>query len=493
MSTQNDPQSARAEQKNGYHKPPAPADILSAYVPPHDIAVEQCVLGAMLIEQPAIDKARAMLDKDDFYRDTHQHLFATILDMADANVPVDLETMRVALGSKLDWIGGMSYLTSMFERLPTAANIDWYAKIVKDKSIRRQGINAATLAIACYRDEDSDIESVVERAHAAALSVGPQRADGRGPVTLREIMPAIWDEAEAVGDGHAQRRVLTTGIPGLDNMLGGGFNYDDYVIIAGRASMGKTWAALYIAEHVALTLGKGVYFVSQEMDRMRVGRRVLATRSGITTTSFRGGFRALPVEEREAAWGKLAAAVQETYTHLFCIDDRAAMTPGRIAAGARHYASQLRRSGSELGLIVVDYLGLCRADERQPNRNLEIGSISSGLFDMGKEMGVTTIALSQLSRAVDSRDDHRPMLSDLRDSGSIEQDADTVIFPYRESYYRRQQKQEEDNETATADEMEMIVGKARDGRTGYTKCWFVPSLGQYLEHTVVDSDGKTGF
>jgi replicative DNA helicase len=454
---------------------------IGEYVPPNSVENEQATLGAMLIERRAIDKARDIVTKGDFYRPTHETIFDVICFLADNDKPVDLRTVQDELVNrcKLESIGGMSYLTSLFETVPTAVNVEWYAKIVQEKSLLRQMIAANLESIGLCRGEIEDIRATLAACHDAVLNVNVDRTDDRGPATMREIMPAVFSEIESAGDEDQPRLTgMETGWEELDQLTGG-YQDDDYVIICGDRGSGKTWTALWTIEHCALRVGKGVYHVSQEMSRMRVGRRALATMSGVPTQIFRTG------RMDEGRWGAVAAGIDQLYTDLWLVDDRPSLRPSQIMQGVREYQRRLDDQGQKLGMICVDYLQLCKSDgsNRFESPRERVSAISSGLREMAASLRVPVIALSQLTRtALKQRSNKRPIPSDLAESGDIESDASLIIAPYREAFYARQEKPEharvvDDN----ADEVEMLVLKSRDGSSGrYFKSEFIPSLGRYI-------------
>jgi replicative DNA helicase len=469
-----------------------PAEALSPYVPPNSIEAEQSVLGAMLIERVAIIKANSILTVSDFYRETHQILFAVINDLVARDSAVDLITVSEELKNrnKYENIGGPSYLTALFERVPTAANIEYYSKIVRDKSILRKLISASMEIIGSARGEIDNILDMVNNAQRMIMSVKINSDDTRGRRSMAEIIPEVWSEAERNAESGGNSIVgLSTGFAELDRMSGG-LQPGDFIIVAGRPSMGKTHFALWVASHAALDEKVGVLFVSREMDQMKIGRRLLASRSCVPTHIFRSG--RMNIDD----WNRSFKACETVATDFLHVDDKSS-TPAEILISAREFQHELYNLHfAKLGLIVVDYIQICDPDTKCENRRTEVSSIAKGLCKVGRELGVPVIALSQLSRKCELRENKRPMLSDLNESGDIEAAADAVIFPYRESYYARMSKPEEmRDKEPDVDELEIIIGKYRDGFTGVLpKVGFAPALGIFYQTApAINTDGSTGF
>lgn len=466
---------------------------LDGYVDLYSIEAEMATLGSMLIDQSVIGAVRDILAQGDYYRPGHQVLFDVITGLEDRCARVDLLTVREELSSKgrLDEVGGIMYLTSLFDSVPSTANVEWHAQIVKDKSTRRDLVKAGLAVISAARDTADDIASVVERSQDAVLAVNVAKKDDRGPATMREIIPTVFDEMERAAEGGGQiLSGLATGWHELD-MLTGGYQEDDYVIICGDRGSGKTWTALWTIEHCAFTVGKGVYHVSQEMRRKRVGRRALATMSGVPSNVFRGG--TMTADD----WEKVNKGGADLYTDLWMVDDRASLRVSQIRQGVVDYKRRLERQGQELGLIVVDYLQLCKASGKYENKHQSISDISGGLREMAAELLVPVVALSQLTRsALKARDNKRPRPSDLAESGDIESDASLIIAPYREAFYDKQKQPDEatSERKIKEDEVEMIVLKSRDGESGtFFKTSFMPALGRYAPVRNTDIDEPTGF
>ncbi len=463
---------------------------LGAYVPPHSIEAEQSTLGAMLIERSAVEKVFEILDKEDFYRENHQILFDVITFLTERDEPIDLVTVPNELKNRdqLDAIGGMAYLASLFDTVPTAANVEYYAKIVEEKATLRRLISASLEIIGSARGEVEDVGEVLDEAERSIFSVSQQRATAYFS-PLRTLLLSVYDKAEELSEMKSKISGLSTGIHDFD-MITSGLQSTDLIIVAARPSMGKTSLCLSIAEHVALKEKKPVAIFSLEMSKEQLALRMLCSQAQVNSHKLRTGHM------NEDEWGKLAGVVQNMYESPIFIDDA-------TETSALTMRSKCRRLMAEhgLGLIIVDYLQLMRSHRRTENRVQEIGEIARGLKSLGRELKVPVIALSQLSRAVESRENKRPMLSDLRESGSIEAEADMVCFLYREAYYKMKEAfnaaEEEGGdrpERPMMEETEIIVGKHRNGPTGMVKVGFMAEYAKFVDLDLSRADdGATGF
>ena len=377
---------------------------LGAYVPPHSIEAEQSTLGAMLIERSAVEKVFEILDKDDFYRDNHQTLFDVISTLAERDVRVDLITVQEELKNrdKLDAVGGIAYLTALFDTVPTAANVEYYAKIVEEKATLRRLIEASLEIIGSARGEVEDVGEVIDQAERAIFGVSQQRTQAYFS-PLRTLLLSVYDKAEELAEMKSKISGLSTGIDDFDEITSGLQN-TDLVIVAARPSMGKTSLCLSIAEHVAIKERKPVAIFSLEMSKEQLALRMLCSQAQVNSHKLRTGHLT------EDEWTKLAGVVQSMYEAPIFIDDA-------TETSALTMRSKCRRLMAEhgLGLIIVDYLQLMRGHRRTENRVQEIGEIARGLKSLGRELKVPVIALSQLSRSVENRENKRPLLSDLRE------------------------------------------------------------------------------
>ena len=377
---------------------------LGALVPPHSIEAEQSTLGAMLIERAAVEKVFEILEKDDFYRDAHQTIFDVISFLTERDEPIDFITVQNELKNRdrLDSVGGIAYLTALFDTVPTAANVEYYAKIVEEKATLRRLISASLEIIGSARGEVEDVGEVLDEAERAIFSVSQQRATAYFS-SLKTLLLSVYDKAAEQSETKTQISGLSTGIHDFD-MITSGLQNTDLIIVAARPSMGKTSLCLSIAEHVAIKEHKPVAIFSLEMSKEQLALRMLCSQAQINSHRLRTGHL------NEDEWGDLANVVQRMYEAPIFIDDA-------TETSALTMRSKCRRLMAEhgLGLIVVDYLQLMRSHRRTENRVQEIGEIARGLKSLGRELKVPVIALSQLSRAVESRENKRPMLSDLRE------------------------------------------------------------------------------
>jgi len=465
----------------------SPSSALGAYVPPNSIEAEQSTLGAMLIERTAIEKACEIIDKDDFYRETHQTLFDVIRTLSERDQPVDLITVQEELKNrdKLESIGGISYLTSLFETVPTAANVEYYAKIVQEKSILRRLITAALEIIGMARGEIDDINEVIDQAERAVFGVAQQRTS-QYFTHIRPLLTQVWDKAEELGELKKQIYGLPTGLTEFD-LRTSGLQNTDLIIVAARPAMGKTSLCLSIAEHVAIKEHKAVAIFSLEMSAIQLALRMLCSQAMINAHKVRIGHL------QEDEWTRLAESVALMYDAPIFIDDQTDANAITMRAKCRRLAAEY-----DLGLVIVDYLQLMRSHRKTDNRTQEIGEIARGLKSLARELNVPVIALSQLSRAVEQRENKRPMLSDLRESGSIEAEADMVCFLYRDSYYKMKEAYNEgggelDVDKDTVEDTELIIGKFRNGPTGIFPVGFIPEFAKFVNKEMMRDDEPTGF
>ena len=462
--------------------------LLGAYIPPHSIEAEQSTLGAMLIESTAVEKVFEILDKDDFYRENHQALFEVMSALTERSIPVDLITVQEELKNRDNFeLVTLPYLLSLFDTVPTAANVEYYAKIVKDKATLKRLVSAALEIIGSARGEVENVDEVLDNAERAIFGVS-QDSTSSYFSSLRTLLLSVYDNAAEMGETTSRISGLSTGIHSFD-MITSGLQNTDLIIVAARPSMGKTSLCLSIAEHVALKEKKPVAIFSLEMSKEQLALRMLCSQAQVNSHKLRTG------QMNEEEWGDLAKVVQNMYEAQIFIDDA-------TDASALTMRAKCRRLMAEhgLGLIVVDYLQLMRSHRRIENRVQEIGEIVRGLKSLGRELKVPVIALSQLSRSVENRENKRPMLSDLRESGSIEAEADMVCFLYREAYYKMKEMfnaaEEEGSERpqrAEMEETELIVGKHRNGPTGTVKVGFMPQYAKFVELDLSRTDAPTGF
>jgi len=441
-------------------KPIARVDTLR--VPPHSIEAEQSVLGGLMLVPEAWDKVADRVREEDFYRREHQLIFRAIGDLSSRGQPCDAVTLGewFERNGLSDQIGGAAYLVELANATPSAANISAYADIVRDKSILRQLIDAGSdIAGSGFNPEGRRTEEILESAEQRVFKIAEAGARGRkqyAPMreALREAMTLLQQRYTNKG----QITGLPTGFTDLDNLTAGLQN-EDLVIVAARPSMGKTALALNLAETAALRAKKGVLIFSMEMSASQLAFRLISSLGRINQQHLRTGDLA------EEDWPRVTQATALLSESKIFIDDTPALSPGELRSRARRMA---REHG--LGMIVIDYLQLMQVPGNKENRATEISEISRNLKALAKELKVPVIALSQLNRALEQRNDKRPVMSDLRESGAIEQDADLILFIYREEVY--------DKETPNKGIAEIIIGKQRNGPIDTVKLTF---LGQYTK------------
>jgi len=425
-------------------------------VPPQNLEAEQSILGGILLENSSINGAQEIISKDDFYSEAHRKIFATITELYDKNEPVDLITLSNALKDKsmLDSVGGTSYLASLVDNVPSAANVANYAKIVKEKAILRGLIGSATDIInSCYAT-GSDVDEVLDKAEHSIFEI----SENKVRPSFYLIRDIVKDSFRAIEDLYARKELITgvpTGFERIDDLTSG-LQKSDLIIIAGRPSMGKTSLALNIAQFAALEGQTPVAIFSLEMSKEQLAFRLLASEAKVDSQRLRKGFLG------ETDWPKLTTAAGRLSEAPLYIDDTPAITVLEMKAKSRRL-----KADAGLGLIVVDYIQLMRAGGYRDNREQEISEISRSLKALAKELKVPVIALSQLNRKVEDRPNRRPQMADLRESGAIEQDADVIAFIYRDEVYNRS---EDNTEKGLA---EIIIAKQRNGPTGIVKLAFL--------------------
>jgi replicative DNA helicase len=403
------------------------------------------------------------LEPASFYRQAHGTIYEAIAALYDRGEPVDLITLRDELGSqaRLDEVGGYGYLVDLAGSIPTTAHAEYYGKIVADKAMLRALIRAGSEIVAAAFAEEDDVGTVLDTAERRILEVGQRRNSG----AMTPIKDVIHDAFETIESRYQDKDSLlgaTTGFYDLDHMLSG-FQPSDLLILAARPAMGKTSLALNFCRNVAVEAQKPVLMFSLEMSKEQLVQRLLCAEAAIDSHRLRTGYLA------EQDWGKLTHAIGVLSEAPIFIDDTASISVNE----ARSKARRIMAEHGELGLIMVDYLQLMTSgmSSKGDNRTAEMGAISRGLKQLARELRVPVVALSQLSRAVESRTDKRPMLSDLRESGSIEQDADIVMFIYRDEYYNP-----ETDKKSTA---EVIVAKHRNGPVGKVELYFEKNLTKF--------------
>ncbi|MBA4602886.1 replicative DNA helicase [Thermoactinomyces mirandus] len=437
------------------------SDLFADRLPPHNQEAEQAVLGAILLDPSVLISVNERLKSEDFYRQAHQKLFQVMNELADKGEPVDLVTLTAELNDRklLDEIGGVPYLNELASVVPTAANVGYYAKIVEEKAILRRLIRAATQIAASGYTRQEELGQLLDEAERKILEISQRTIRGAGFISIHDALLESYERIEALHFNKGGISGIPTGYVDLDRMISG-LKGSELIIVAARPSMGKTAFALNLAQNVGVRVGKTVAIFSLEMSASQLVTRMLAAEGNIDAQAFRTG------NLNEEDWEKLTMAMSTLSESPIFIDDSPGITIYDIRA-------KLRRLKAEhgLGLVVIDYLQLIRG-RGGDSRQQEISEISRSLKLLAREFDVPVIALSQLSRAVEQRQDKRPMLSDLRESGSIEQDADVVTFLYRDDYYH------EDSEKPNI--AELIIGKQRNGPVGKVELLFLKNYNKFL-------------
>lgn len=432
-------------------------------LPPQNVEAEQSVLGSLLIDPDAIIRIASFLRAEDFYREAHQRIYTAIRALHERREPADFITVvdELERREQLEAVGGSAYLTSLINRVPTSIHVEHYAHIVERASLMRQLITAAGEIAALAYEERDDVDEVLDSAEQILFDVS-QRRISKSLVPISEIIRDYYDRIEFLVEHRDESLGVPTGFEDLDRLLGG-LQPSDLIIIAARPGVGKTSLAVSIASSAAVKHNAVIAFFTLEMAGSQLVQRMISARTGIDAQRLRLGH----IEDME--WEQFAnASGALSKTNIF-IDDTPSPTPTEIRTKARRLAAEY-----DLDLIIVDYLQLMQGGRgRMENRVQEISYISRALKGLARDLNVPVIALSQLSRAVESRNDKRPVLSDLRDSGSIEQDADVVMFIYREEMY--------DENTERINIADILVAKHRNGPTDTISLRFDPSLTQFAD------------
>lgn len=429
------------------------------HVPPQSLEAEQATLGAMLMERDAIARVVDALEPEDFYSPQHQMLYRAMVDMFNDSEPVDLVTVQTRLQNRgqLEESGGTSYLLALQESAPTAASISHYARIVREKSTLRALIRAAAdIRSLSQNAGDEDVETIVDRCEQGIFAVS-ERTINPAFTALRDLLGETYDRIDEMQQSHLPGTGLLTGYDDLDGYTSG-LQPSELIVIAARPSMGKTALALNIATHVAKTQDKTVAVFSLEMTKEQLALRLLCAEAGVNLQGIRQGY----VDKGDM--DRIAMAASELYKLPIYFDDAPMMNVLQMRGKSRRL-----RAEHGLDLIVVDYMQLVAGYGRFENRNQEISQVARSLKALARELRVPVIACSQLSRAVESRHPRRPQLSDLRESGSIEQEADVVAFIYRPSYYGDQELRAADYLDTDRHIAEIILAKQRNGPTGVTR------------------------
>jgi replicative DNA helicase len=441
------------------------ADLTLQKLPPQNIEAEQAVLGAVIFDNealPAILELR--LEPDDFYKETHRRIYRAILDLYDKNEPVDIVTLTDYLrrSGDIDAVGGLSYLSALADSVPTSANIRYHSKIVSEKALLRSLIRTATNITTKVYEESTDADDLVDYAEQVIFDIAEQRTKTSFS-TMKEVIKDTFKLIEQLYDKKEAITGVSTGFKELDEYTSG-FQPGDLIIVGGRPGMGKTAFALNIAQYAAVNFRMPVAVFSLEMSKEQLAMRMLCSESMVDASRVRKGF--IGKED----WPRLTNAAGRLADAPIFIDDSSATTVLEIRAKAR----RLKKEHGGLSMIVVDYLQLMRSRGKFERREQEISDISRSLKGLAKELKAPVVALSQLNRSVESRQEKIPSLADLRESGAIEQDADVIIFLYRPELY---------NKTATKGLAEIHIAKQRSGPTGTVKLSFMAECTRFQDYS----------
>lgn len=447
---------------------------MSARIPPQNLEAESAIIGGLLLEQNAFDQVADLIDTDDFYSPAHQKLYSSIKELHAKNQPVDLITVTNLLQAKneLSPTGGYEYIASLLEKTFSSANIVTHAHIVREKSLLRKLIlTSSGLIEKAYSQDYQDIEALIDSAEAEMLKVGEKKSS----TGLTGAMDIVFNSMKKIEELFQQKLDVTgigTGFNALDKMTSG-LHPGELTIIAARPSMGKTAFSLNLASHMALRLKKTVAYFSLEMSKESMMMRVLAAEAKIGMSEIRNG--RIP----DSSWSRLIQTAGMISEASMYIDDTAALSPFEIRARCRRLKSQ-----KGLDIIMIDYLQLMDLKQKVESRERAVSEISKALKALAKELKVPIIALAQLNRGVEGRSDRRPMLSDLRESGSIEQDADVIMMLYRDDYYDKENPEKQGH-------AEVIIGKQRNGATGTVKMAFEAKYNRFKDAEPEYANGPT--
>ena len=430
-----------------------------AKIPPPDIDAEQAVLGSMLTDKDAVNAAIETLKEDAFYREDNRAIYQAIVNLYSKSEPIDIITLKDELESmdKFEQVGGFEYLASLPDKVPTTANVQKYIKIVEEKSILRNLIKTANEIIELGYDPAEDVEDIMDGAEKKIFDI-MQSKNQKGYTPIKDVLVESFTKLEELYNRKQHITGVPTGFSELDYKTAG-LHGSELILVAARPAMGKTAFALNLATNAALRGNAPVAIFSLEMSKDQLVNRILCSEAMVDSNKVRTG------KLGEDDWVKLAGAIGPLSEAEMYIDD----TPGISVMEIRTKCRKLKME-KNIGLVVIDYLQLVQGNKRTASREQEISEISRSLKILAKEINVPVIALSQLSRAVEQRPDHRPMLSDLRESGAIEQDADIVMFLYRDDYYNK--------ESEKKDIAEVIIAKQRGGQTGTVELLW---MGQYTK------------
>jgi replicative DNA helicase len=433
---------------------------LKEKVLPHNAEAERTVLGAVLVDNAAFNSAAEVLTRDDFYREAHRRIFDAMAVLAERSQAIDLVTLKDELvrGSALEGVGGATYLAGLLDGVPRITNVEHWSRIIKEKAVLRNLIHAGNRIVQSAYEAEEEPDTILDRAEKSIFDIADRRIR-QGFIGIREIVKESFRTIDQLSQSKELVTGLPTGFVDLDERTSG-LQKGDLIIVAARPAMGKTSFCLNIAQHATKKTGETVGIFSLEMAKEQLVLRMLCSDARVDSHRLRTG------NLQEKDWTRLAKAYADLSAAKIYIDDSATLTPLEMRAKCRRLKAEYG-----LGLILVDYLQLMSAPGRIENRQQEIAAISRSLKGLAKELYVPVVALSQLSRAPEARTEKRPQLSDLRESGGLEQDADVVMFIYREEEY----KPSDENRGIA----EIIIGKQRNGPTGSLKLAFIKEFTRF--------------
>jgi len=431
-------------------------------LPPQNIEAEQSIIGAILIDNEALPKALEVIGIDDFYKTSHRKIFRSMVELFDRNEPIDLITLTdfMKRSDELEAVGGVSYLSSLVNMVPTAANIKYHSKIVREKGLLRSLLRSATEIASKVYEDNLEAEEMVDYAEKSIFDISDKRVKASF-ITLKELIKSSFEMIEHLYDKKEAITGVPSGFRDLDELTTG-FQKGDLIVVGGRPSMGKTSFTLNIAQHVGLESRETVAIFSLEMAKEQLAFRMLCSEAMVNSNSIRKGFI------KKEDWHKLTGAASKLTGAPIFIDDSSGITVLELRAKARRLKME-----HGLSLVIVDYLQLMRGKGSFERREQEISDISRSLKALAKELSIPVIAVSQLNRSVEQRRPPTPMLADLRESGAIEQDADVILFLYRDEVYNK-------DTPANKGEAEVIVAKQRNGPIGKVNLTFNSSCTRFL-------------
>jgi replicative DNA helicase len=437
---------------------------MSARIPPQHLEAEQSIIGGLMLDHEAFDQVADLIDTPDFYKPANQKIYQAIKELHSKSQPIDIITVTNLLQSRdeLETSGGPEYLVSLLDKTISAANIQTHAEIVREKSLLRRLIATSNgLIERAYSQDYADIESLIDQAEAEVLKIGENKAK-QGLVGSMEIVKTSIEKIEELFKRKADITGLATGFKAMDDMTAG-LHPGELTIIAARPSMGKTAFSLNIAQHAALRLKKTIAYFSLEMGKESMMMRLLSAEAKVAMGEIRTG------RIQDSSWPKLISAAGTLSEAGLFIDDTPGISPFEIRARCRRLKAQ-----HGLDMIIIDYLQLMDLKQKVESRERAVSEISKSLKNIAKELQIPVIALAQLNRGVEGRADRRPMLSDLRESGSIEQDADVIMMLYRDDYYDKEDQDKQGH-------AEVIIGKQRNGATGTVKLRFDAKFSRFRD------------